>query len=34
MGVHHGGMQHWLNQGDVINLWECIMGACDTERII
>ena len=24
------GMQHGLNQGGVINLWECIMGACST----
>ena len=25
-----GCMQHWLNRGDVINLWECTMGVCNT----
>ena len=29
MGVCHGGIRHWLDQGDGIDLWGCVMGVRD-----
>ena len=29
MGVCHGGVRYWLDRGDGIDLWGCIMGAHD-----
>ena len=28
MGACHGGMRHWLDRGDGINLWVCAMDVC------